>query len=494
MKTLKLFMAIPLTLFLVVSLSCNSKSDWKVRRIRDTKIEDFLLHQLYIHRILVIPECLSHDSFDAIRLPMALIRRWCENDNNIKKLIVGLETEECDYVLNLIQNNSYYKQKRFATFCPPGWALFSTKGLSEYLFYHEVKKKYPDRFDIFGFENSFLYYDSKNKRYLLPSQIDSVQEIEKIPVAQSRAPFIIKYIYSRFFRDFRSFMKIKEMIKNNPDGCFIIIIGNAHTCRKFYFEETDVDRQIIEAYKIDKEKYWHTVGYFLKQNYDPVFIQSNIDSTIERQTLFLFDSDSLFHNSFKPFYTDFVYSIPAGTDVNLEDEPLVCIPSLKNLELLRSKNFQIYPNDEYIGVVKRLIYFMTGVYPEVKLDEPGRTGSCSFMDPQTGEVLDFDRFVELIPEWYINSTFIKRLNEDVGAYNHRSLFRAIFKLMGKTDLTQLSAEEENEFTNHLLSLLSVIGSEEEQYLARLILSRQLGSHEDYYSYYKMFYYKKYSSN
>ncbi len=361
----------------------------------------------------------------------------------------------------MIQNNRYYLHERFATICPPGWSLFSTKKLSEYLFYKEVLDRFPERFDIFGFENSFHYYDKTNSKYLIPSQVDTFTNVDTISFAKSQAPFIIKYIYSRFFRDYRSYTTIEKMIQNNPDAHFIIIIGNAHTSKEFYFDETDVDSQIIDACKIDKEKYWHTVGHFLKQNYDPLFIQSNIDSLITRETSFRYDAsnpDTLRHKFFESFYTDYIYSIPNRPDVNIEEQPIVCIPSATNFSLLSNKNFQLYPDEEYIAIAQKIVYFMTAVVPKIKLDDSGKTGTCTFIDPVTDEPLDFKKFEHMLPDSYLDGTFVNRINEDISSYNNRSLFRAIFRLMGKKDLSSLSEQQATLFINHLLALLSIVGT------------------------------------
>jgi hypothetical protein len=481
----------------LICIACTNTPDSKDKKTRETEIADFLLHKLNQHKILVIPECLSHDSYDAVRLPLSLIKRWTEADHNIRKLFIGLETETGNDEFKLIQNNRYYQYGRFATICPPGWGLFSTKKLSEYLFYKEVKDKFSERFNIFGFENSFHYYDKVNKKYLIPSQIDTIANVDTIPFLKSQAPFIIKYVYSRFFRDYRSYSTIQQMIQNNPDAHFIIIIGNAHTSKEFYFDEADVDRQIIDAYKIDKEKYWHTVGYFLKQNHYPLFIQSNIDTLITTDTLFKFDAsdpDTVRHKAFEPFYTDYIYSIPKRPDVNIEEQPLICLPSATNFSLLKNKSFQLCPDEEHIAIAQKIIYFMTGVVPEIKLDEPGKTGPCTFIDPETNEPLDFERFEDMILNWYLDGTFVKRLNEDVPAYDNRSLFKAIFRLMGKKALSPLSGQQAKLFINHLLALLSVIGTEDEQSFARHCLSQLFGDSQDYYYYYKKFYYEKYSMN
>jgi len=84
------------------------------------------------------------------------------------------------------------------------------------------------------------------------------------------------------------------------------------------------------------------------------------------------------------------------------------------------------------------------------------------------------------------------LNEDVATYNNRCLFKAIFELMGKTDLSPLSEQQGKLFIDYLLALLSVLGSEEEQSFARSHLSREFGDHQEYYQYYKRFYYERYS--
>jgi hypothetical protein len=253
--------------------SCNNLAELPDKAVREIHIQDFLLQLSYQHKILVIPECLSHDSYDEIRLPLSLIERWTQDDHNIKKLFVGLETDANNYEFELIRNNQYYRYKRFATFCPGAWGLFSTKRLNEY--YEEVLEQFPERFHVFGFEN-------------------------------------------------------------NPDACFIIIVGNAHTLKTF--GETDIDRQIIDAYSIDADKYWHWLGYFLKQNYNPLFIQSNIDTTIAKETLFRFDPadpDTLRHKLFGSFYTDYIYSLPKRRDTNVEEQPIVCVPSATNFNLLR---------------------------------------------------------------------------------------------------------------------------------------------------------------
>ena len=466
-------------------------------RARRENIEDFLLEKLRQHRILVIPECLSHDSFDAVRLPLRLVRRWARDDHGIEQLLVGLETEVDSREFELVEGNSYYKHKRFATFCPPGWGLFSTKRLNEYLVYQDVRQARPGRFHVFGFENGFHYYDPDHDRYVLPSEVDTIEHVEVVPFAESEAPFVIKYTYSRFFRDYRSYSTIREMIESNPDACLIIIIGNAHTSREFYSPETDIDRQILEAYGIDREKYWHTVGYFLERDYDPVFVQSAIDSTVDRETLLsvaLAGPDTIRFASLKPFYADYLYAVPLGPDTNLEEQPLVCVPSATNLELLESKNFQLYPDEEYMDAARALVYFMTGVRAKVKLDEPGKVAACTFVDPTDGRPLDFGRFADEIPRWYRDGTFAARLNEDVAAYNVRPLFAATLRSMGKADNSPLTESEARAFTEHLLALLSVIGTEAEQSVARKLLSKGYGGSQDYYGYYKKLYYGRYSAD
>jgi hypothetical protein len=62
-------------LIIIMILTACSKGS------KENKIEDFLLEKLKEHKILVIPEWLSHDSFESIELTLRLIKRWTENDH-----------------------------------------------------------------------------------------------------------------------------------------------------------------------------------------------------------------------------------------------------------------------------------------------------------------------------------------------------------------------------------------------------------------------------
>lgn len=458
-------------------------------KIIETAIEDFLLDKLFQYKMLVIPEVLSHDSFDAIQLPINMIKRWLEDDHNIEKLIIGLETEVDNRKFEFIKNNKYYQYERFATICPPAWSLFSTRELSEFLFFKEVMDRAPERFSIFGFENSYHYYNKKTDSYLLPSQIDTVEQVEKIPFLDSKAPLIIKYIYSRFFRDYMSYSTIREMVEANPDAHFLIIIGNGHTVKEIYFSETD--EKVIQAYNLDTSIYTHSVGYFLKKHYSPLFIQSTTDPAITAKILYKYDPESPDSSRFKFFFTDYYYSIPEDDQTNLEEPPLLGIPSARNFTLLKNRNFQLYPDEEYIAVARKLIYFMTGITPNIVDFTPGQAGPCTFIDPEIEDPVNFDKFREPVKQWYFDSTFIKRLKEDLAGYNHRSLYKGIFRMMGKKDFKTLSDLEAEEFINYLLAALSVIGTEQERLLARKHLAQIWGESGDYYYYYKKYYYKRY---
>ena len=480
-----------LGLLCILFATASSSPRAETNRRIETGIADSLLARLAKGKILVIPECLSHDSYDAIQLPVALMRRWVEEDHGIKKLIVGLEKETGDKEFELVRNDKYYLFERSATICPSQWGLFSTRSLNLYLFLSEIMNRAPDRFQVFGFENSSEYYDPKTNKYLLPSQIDTVKKVEEVDYYDSKAPMAIKYAYSRFFRDYRSFSTVKGVLDKNPDARLLIIVGNAHTLKELSLNDTD--RQIIGGYGIDTLKYAHYLGHFLRQYYPTIFVQSLIDTShvARGRALVTFKDDAPAFPWLKNFYTDWYYAIPAGPDVNLEEPPLVCIPSARNLSLLENKRFQIYSSEEFFGVARRLVYFMTGVTPEVKEDAPGQTGACTFVDPRTGQPVALHEFDEPLLQSYFDGTFIERLRGDVAGYNHRSLFEGIFRMMGKKDFKTMTDAEGREFSNYLFAVLSVIGTGTERALARKRLSEVWGDSGDYYFYYKKYYFKQY---
>jgi hypothetical protein len=358
-----------------------------------------------------------------------------------------------------------------------------------YLFFKDVMEKAPGRFNIFGFENSYHYFDPMRGAYLLPSQIDTIEKVEKIPNPVSKSPMMTKYAYSRFFRDYMSFSTIKEAVEANPDAHFLIIVGNAHTLKEMHFDDTD--RQIIDAYHIDTLRYCHWLGYFLKQYHSPVFVQSTIDTSVSANTLTKYDPNNSDSPRYKNFFTDYYYSIPEGEGANVEESPLLCIPSTTNFSLLQNKRFQLYPSQEYHAIAKKVIYFMTGIVPEIKEEAPGQAEACTFIDPSNKAPIDFQKFNDSIIRWYFDGTFIKRIREDVAGYNHRSLFKGLFRMMGKRDFRNLTDSEAEEFSNYLLAALSIIGTEEEQSAAKQHLSGILGESRDHYFYYKKYYHRKY---
>ncbi len=448
-------------------------------------IEDFLFEKLYENRILIIPECLSHDSYDAIQLPIRLFKRW-QSINNSKKLFIGLEQDNLDENFEFVRNDEYYKIERFATICPSAWGLFSTRRLNEYLFYIDLMDTNPEKFEFFGFENSYHYYSKNLERYVLPSQLDTLTgAIEKIPYLKSKAPMIIKYAYSRFFRDYLSFKSIENKIKNNPDAYFIIIIGNAHTLKKWSFNKADY--QIIDAYNIDTIKYAHTLGYYLKRNYNPLFIQSKIDTLTTKPTLTTGNNSKIDTNSYRHFFYDYFYLIPNSKDVNIEEPPLLSIPSVSNLNLLKNKNFQYYNNDKFKLVAQKLIYLFTGVTPKIEEDTPGQVGPCTFINPKTEKQIDFDLYKDSLMIWYKDGTFLKRISENPTQYNHRSLFKGIFRLMGKENFETFTISEQNEFMSYLYAALSVIGNKNERDYAREKLEPGFGPSKNYYFYFKRLY-------
>ena len=481
------------TLLMVIGIVCAKSQNQETTTIpinlSGDLIEDYLLEKLNEHRILIIPECLSHDSYDAIQLPIRLIKRW-QKTNSPKKLFIGLEHENLDGIFRLVRNNEYHKVDRFATICPGAWGLFSTRSLNEYLFYADLLNTNPDKLEIFGFENSYHYYSDSLEKYVLPSQLDTLNgAIEKIPNLKSNAPMIIKYTYSRFFRDNLSFKSVERKIKNNPDAYFIIIVGNAHTLKKWSLNETDY--QIIDAYSIDTTKYAHTLGYYLKKNYNPLFIQSKIDTLITKPTLTTGSDSKIDTESYTHYFYNYFYLIPNSKDVNLEEPPLLSIPSVSNLNLLKNKNFQYYNNDEFELVAQNLIYLFTGITPEIEEDTPGIVGSCTFINPETESPIDFDLYVDSLMIWYNDGTFLKRISENLRQYNHRNLFKGIFRLMKKENFETFTKSEQNEFMSYLYAALSVIGNKNERDFARRELEDKFGSSEEYYFYFKRLYGIKY---
>jgi hypothetical protein len=483
----KYFILIPFLMLLGGSIAKSQNQEISTVPIhfdRDS-IEEFLLEKLSENRILIIPECLSHDSYDAIQLPLRLINRW-QKTPNTKKILIGLEHDNLDENFELVQNNEYHKVDRFATICPGAWGLFSTRRLNEYLFYADIKNTNPAKFEIFGFENSYHYFSNSLEKYVLPSQLDTIKgTVEKIPNLKSKAPMIIKYAYSRFFRDYRSFKSVEDKIKNNPDAYFIIIVGNAHTLKKWSFNETD--HQIIDAYNIDTTKYTHTLGYYLKKNYNPLFIQSRIDTLRLKPTLITSSDSKIETENFANFFYDYFYLIPDSKAVNLEEPSLLSIPSVSNLNLLKNKNFQYYSSSEFEIVAQNLIYLFTGIIPRIKVDIPGQVGSCTFINPKTDNPIDFELYQDSLLIWYSDGTFLKRISENPYQYNNRSLFKGIFRLMKKDTFETFSVAEQKVFMSYLYAALSVIGNEIERDFARKRLEYKFGSSEEYYYYFKRLY-------
>ena len=474
---------------IVIAKSQSKDTSTIPMNISGNSIENFLFEKLNENKIIVIPECLSHDSYDAIQLPIRLINRWYKT-NSSKRLFIGLEHDNFDETFRFVQNNEYYKVERFATICPGAWGLFSTRRLNEYLFFANLINTKPDKFEIFGFENSYHYYSKSLEKYVLPSQLDTlVGAFEKIPNLKSKAPMIIKYAHSRFFRDYLSFKTIENEIKNNPDAYFIIIVGNAHTLKEWSFNETDY--QIIDAYNIDTAKYTHTLGYYLKKNYNSCFVQSRIDTLITKPTLTTSNDSKIDAESYSNFFYDYFYLIPESKDVNLEEPPLLSVPSVSNLHLLKNKNFQYYNNDEFEIVAQKLIYLFTGIIPEIKEDTPGQVGSCTFIDPKNEKPIEFELYQDSLMIWYNDGTILKRISENLTQYNHRSLFKGIFRLMKKENFETFTISEQNEFMSYLYAALSVIGGKNERDYARKKLELRFGPSENYYFYFKRLYGLKY---
>ena len=472
-------------LFVIPTISQGQIVQSTMHNVSNQSVEDFLLDQLIKYKILVIPECLSHDSYDAIQLPIRIIKRWKET-NNSHKLFIGKEDDELNTNIELIRNNSYNEAKRFATICPGEWGLFSTRRLNEYLFYNEIKSQNADNFKVFGFENSFHYYDNELEKYVLPSQIvESSGNLKKIPFLESNASMVIKYAYSRFFRDYLSFKSIALEIENNPDALFIIIVGNAHTLKNWTFDETD--EQILAAYAIDTTKYAHTLSSYLNDRYNPLFIQSKIDSLSKATALLKRGDSRIDTKSYTSFFFDYLYLIPETVNVNLEEPPLLSIPSASNLSLLEDKNFQYYPNKEFEMVAQKLIYLFTGIIPEIIEDSPGQVGSCTFINPDTKKTIDLNLYQDSIINWYKDGTFIRRIAESPFDYNHRSLFKGIFRSMGKDNFQTFTDPEQIEFLTYVYAALSVIGNEAEKEFAMENLQRKFGPSDDYYYYFKKMY-------
>lgn len=453
--------------------------------LRADSIQDFLINKLIENRILIIPECLSHDSFDAIRLPIEIIKRW-QKIHGSKKLVIGLEHDNLKSEFELIKNNEYHNTERFATICPGAWGLFSTKRLNEYLLFADIERANPDNFEIFGFENSYHYYSERSKKYVLPSQVDTLNgAYEKIPYLDSEAPMIIKYAYSRFFRDYLSFKSIEEAIKNDPSAYFIIIVGNAHTLKKWTFNDTDY--QIIDAYSLDTSKYAHTLGYYLKEKYGAVFVQSEINAHTTYPSLLTHHDALINKENYSGFFYDYFYMIPDSEDANIEEPPLLSIPSISNLNLLKQKNFQYYHNEEFELVAQHLIYLFTGITPMIEEDTLGQSGSCTFINPKTEMPIDLDVYRDSLMVWYKDGTFLKRIAENPAQYNHRSLFKGIFRLMKKEQDETFTLSEQKEFLSYLYAALSVIGDKTERDFARKELQSNYGFSEDHYFYFKHLY-------
>ena len=419
-----------------------------------------------------------------------LIKSWLINNHGIKRLVIGLERETNDQQVPLIGNNEYYKVDRYATICPAGYGLNSTRQLNENLFFEETMAKAGNRFRVFGFENSYNYYDRTHDKYLLYSQIDTAKGvIEKVPVMKSAAPMIIKYSHSKFFRDYLSFSTIRQEMVKDSGACFIILIGNAHTLKNWTFNETD--EQIIKAYKIDTSIYAHTLGHYLKINYSPLFIQSRLDSTVKENRLFHYDTKSTDSLNYQHFFTDYYFAIPDGKGHNVEETPMAIIPSVKNLELLAKKNFQFCESEEDSAIAKKMVYFLTGIIPEIQKDSIDGSLACMFINPATRREIIFTDFSDSIIAWYNDGAYITRLKKDIAGYNHRLLFQGIFRMMKKQQFDLITDKEAAEFNNYLLSALSVIGSEYERNTSRKILGGNSDRVRNYYFYFKKYYHMLY---
>ena len=493
MKTIRLFLLLAFMLpFFCITYSQSLEEQSSYQSDINKSIDDFLLEKLEKHRILIIPECLSHDSYDAIQLPLRIIKRWSETKNS-NKLIIGIEDDDLGYNMQLIKSNRYNEAERFATICPGAWGLFSTRRINEYLLYNDIASSKAEKFAVFGFENSFHYYDKVTKEYLLPSEInDSNSELEKIPFLESEAPMIIKYAYSRFFRDYLSFKSIEFELEKNPNALFIIIVGNAHTLKSWSFNETD--DQILQSDKIDTTRYAQTLGYYLNDRYNPLFIQSQIDTLSKRTILLGKGNPGIDTTNYTNFYYDFLYLIPGSADANLEEPPLISIPAYSNLSLLQNKNFQYYPNDEFKIVAQKLIYLFTGITPDIIEDYPGQVGPCSFINPSTKKSIELISYQDSLITWYKDGTFLKRIAESPADYNHRSLFKGIFRLMDKKNFNEFTPTEQEEFLMFLYAALSVIGNEQERDFSRKNLENKYGRSSDYYYYFKRFYSLNYTNS
>jgi hypothetical protein len=456
---------------------------------RQAGIEDALLRELSQTKMIVIPD-FHHDSLEAVGLPMKLIRRWQKKDFGIKKLIVGLETETNLENFHSIQQNKYYQSRRFATIAPQNWAMNSTREISWLLFLRDVLNSAGGRFGIFGFENTYYYYDPVKKTYLLPHQVGQKEALEKIPSLESQASFDIKYAYSRFFREYMSFSTIMEEVQKNPGAHFLIIIGSGHTIKNLSFGKNDKDW--IEYYKIDQNKYLHPLGHFLKSRFSALVIQTvfqpDIKESIKKPVLFKYLLDGSAPSSLNDYITDYCYALPCSQKELSEEVPMLVVPSKTNLSLLKNKRFQLYFKEDYINIAKKIVYLMTGIVPLIKEKyTEGDALPCTFVNPETNEPLDYDRMADRILPWYQDGTFLGRVKEDLPAYNHRLLFKSVFQRMGKTDFSQLTEGEGNTLLQYLLAVLTVIGTEEEQAMARRRLAEKFGRSNDLYHYFNLLY-------
>ena len=464
---------------------------------KENKIEDLLLEKLKEHKILVIPEWLSHDSFESIELTLRLIKRWAENDHGIKKLILGIETEKESKEIELLKKYEYHKFTRWGTICPQGWALISTRRINEFLFIQQIKDRFPERFHLFGFEPGFHYYDQENKKYLLPNQIGELKNIVEVPLLKSAASPELFYIYSTFFRDYLSFSRVDEIVKTNPESHLIIVIGSGHTIKQFPFSLTEARKRIAEKYGIETDRYCHCLGTFLTKSYNPLFIASRISDEDAQRTLRKYAQGQgelaiteSYEENLDEFYVDYIYNIPKEEHTNRDEVPLLVIPSVTNLSLLGENHYQLYSEDQYLNIAKKLIYFFTGIIPKINSNSFGL--GAELIHPETNQKIDFNEYKKMVLKWYADGTYLKRLKEDIAFYNHRNLFGYIFQLMDKRDFTSLSKKEETLFMNYIMAVLTVIGDPEERQFALSHLKKSFGKQSDSYSYFKKLFSKRYN--
>jgi hypothetical protein len=464
---------------------------------KENKIEDFLLEKLKEHRILVIPEWLSHDSFESIELTLRLIKRWAENDHGIKNMILGIETEKESKEIELLKKYEYYKFSRWGTICPQGWGLISTRQINGLLFYQQIKDKFPERFHLFGFEPGFHYYDRENDKYLLPNQIGELKNIVEVPILKSTAPPELFYIYSTFFRDYLSFSRVDEIAKTNPESHIIIVIGSGHSIKQFPFSLTEERKKIAEKFGIETDKYCQTLGNFLGKSYNPLFVASRISDEDAQRTLRKYaqgqgklaitKSNEV---NLDEFYVDYIYNIPKEKQTNREEVPLLVIPSVTNLSLLENNHYQVYFEDQYLNIAKKLVYFFTGIVPKINSNPFGL--GADLINPETNQKIDFKEYKKMVLKWYADGTYLKRLKEDIAFYNHRNLFGYIFQLMDKRDFTTLTRREEALFMNYIMAILTVIGDPEEKQFALSHLNESYGKQSDQYCYFKKLFSERYN--